>query len=582
MATMRGAGEDKAVAQKPDGKNSPTSSEGKPRNARTDEPVKESTSAAILNFISQNFATLLTAVAALVAATFTLSGTVFKENQPPTAEIRAFAYIPMAPGYVEFGTSPAIEDSKGNVSNTTATIPEGMTLVAFSGNSNDPDGDSQKLTFCWSNLPDKSGGCAKTTETTDPTMFSWTPSKTGPYMLKLLVIDNQDCPPWRNHVFGSSGCQKSITRTLPFVVVPKTNPNLQVSISQRQVKPGEEVVINLDDRLGLDGSPADLKWSLNGQARPTVDKASNDIRFAAPNNAGIYDVSIVATDRFGLKAHQSVLFEVRLPETQAAAPAKGNSGSNNTELCSGLGEYELSAPISINDPNATCSLPALLKTNGKSFSLQVKQIVANNSRIVAFDPRVTQEPKGTSETPSGRAAGAIVLVATDFTGALTINNDGERGGDGSDGGAGMAGSTGSNGSNAASGLFDCRRGAERGGNGGNGQPGQKGGNAGSGGGGGLVDLNITNFRVGSRIDVTSFGGAGGIPGKGGPGGPGGPGGSGGSPIGLCSGSGPNGLPGQNGPSGPSGQPASTGENGTIRVFRGDQQQLIKSGSATLP
>ena len=223
-----------------------------------------------------------------------------------------------------------------------------------------------------------------------------------------------------------------------------------------------------------------------------------------------------------------------------------------------------------------------LKTNGKSFSLQVKQIVANNSRIVAFDPRVTQEPKGTSETPSGRAAGAIVLVATDFTGALTINNDGERGGDGSDGGAGMAGSTGSNGSNAASGLFDCRRGAERGGNGGNGQPGQKGGNAGSGGGGGLVDLNITNFRVGSRIDVTSFGGAGGIPGKGGPGGPGGPGGSGGSPIGLCSGSGPNGLPGQNGPSGPSGQPASTGENGTIRVFRGDQQQLIKSGSATLP
>lgn len=172
----------------------------------------------------------------------------------------------------------------------------------------------------------------------------------------------------------------------------------------------------------------------------------------------------------------------------------------------------------------------------------------------AREPRITQAPParqkaangthGISDGQDGRAGAngspgnlgfsgksapdAFLIFGEVGDGELTLDFRGQDGGEGGRGQDGGDGGNGARGSDAAASLFDCKRGAGRGGDGGDGGLGGPGGEGGSGGDGGNVVVIVPRSKreqIISRLRVLASGGAGGYsgeqgsvgaPGKGGP------------------------------------------------------------------
>jgi hypothetical protein len=200
-------------------------------------------------------------------------------------------------------------------------------------------------------------------------------------------------------------------------------------------------------------------------------------------------------------------------------------------------------------------------TNGADLTVEVVDLFTDGSAITSFE-----HPDRSQPNQPGRPGGRVTLIVHGrVEGRLRLDLGGEAGAPGQAGERGANGPNGERGSNAASGLFDCRRGAGRGGPGGAGQPGHPGTDGRDGGDGGtfvlVADGAVTTLA--QAFDVVTNGGQGGAGGPGGPGGQGGSGGPGGSPVGLCSGGGPSGADGPPGASGAQGPP---GKNGSPGVF----------------
>jgi hypothetical protein len=241
--------------------------------------------------------------------------------------------------------------------------------------------------------------------------------------------------------------------------------------------------------------------------------------------------------------------------------------------------------IGAEDRNADCRLvlPGLIVTNG--FELRVKDeaavaAAAGGTRIVAFQdapPRATAGSAGArgangqadkeggaggagEQGRTGRNAGLIVIDATRLSGALSIDNTGQAGGQGGIGGRGGIGGNGGRGTSSVVRGSACDRPAQnglRGGNGGNGGPGGPGG---VGGNGGDVRIKLAQaIAAPGGVVVHAGGGAGGAGGPGGFQGFAGDGGLAGSNDAPCPAAqkgeaGQQGLPGLSGTAGSRGVP----------------------------
>lgn len=214
---------------------------------------------------------------------------------------------------------------------------------------------------------------------------------------------------------------------------------------------------------------------------------------------------------------------------------------------------------------------------GNELSLEGSSRVVTGGNNVALIGKRVQFGIGSvveNPTPSssagpaqnGQSSGDVFVYALErVDGSLQVLLPGQDGGPGLDGAAGANGLSGAHGDNAASGLFDCQRGAGRGGDGqpgGDGLPGGVGGNGGN--GGNVYFAAPETFEQFQGISVVSPGGRGGPGGAGGSGGLGGKGGDGGSPVGLCSGGGPRGTDAPNGSPGSPGARGADGKPGVLQ------------------
>lgn len=397
--------------------------------------------------------------------------------------------------------------------------------------------------------------------------LTFTPNAPGEYSVQLRIVDQYSA-------------ESSATQTL-VVDLPELP---RASIRAERLK----VTMNEDVRLS--GTPSDsrysLKWSIGSD--PAVMGTSDSYVFSS-SEPGVFRLNYRIADQWqeGVPAVQPIeVLQAR------------NLSADNMQEVNGVRVFDYSGTELV--------LVGQIKTNGVPTTFKAHTIRSDSAVITAFSTTATSGGNGANGNPgpdgkrngaiggdgvdgvtgragiSGSAAGLIRIEAQRLVGSLTVNANGQPGGNGGAGGNGGKGGMGHRGNNGSSNVLDCGRGPQSGGNGGAGGNAGSGGNGGDGGAAASVVIVLGEVDSDARLSISATGGTGGAPGSAGTPGKGGSGGKRGAAPGICTQTAKNGSTGSPGSRGVDGASGIVGLPGTIELIIGDGPVKTATGNLSFP
>jgi Bacterial Ig domain len=193
--------------------------------------------------------------------------------------------------------------------NSVYTLGSSVTLRA---NATDSVGNVTKVEFLYNNNSVPSG-----TDTSSPYSVAWTPQQTGQFSLTAKATDDAGAT-------VTSTSVSIIVHAKPTAYINQPAPNTEVVV-------GERVTINAT--ATDDGSIRSVKFYSNGALIVTDTQSPYSTTWPVPS-AGLFDLTVVATDNHGAASSSSPVVVIKGIEPQPPASPPNNlrsdAGSPNT------------------------------------------------------------------------------------------------------------------------------------------------------------------------------------------------------------------------------------------------------------